>query len=127
MRISNYETVAAEFGRESTKRMLVMAASLLRNAMTDVDLAARVGPRDFAILLEGPTTTDNATSRAQQLVASGLRHHDALPAGTVLKFHIAVALLPESGLDAAASMQWLLDCVNGIRPDARKPIRSVNF
>jgi two-component system, sensor histidine kinase LadS len=127
VRLGNYEAVAAEFGREVADRMLVMAASLLRNAITDIDLAVRIGERDFALLLEGPTTTENATSRAQQLVASGLRHHDALPGVTILKFNIAVALLPENGLDAAASIKWLLEHLNLIPPDARKAIRAVNF
>jgi len=127
VRLANYEAVAAEFGREVADRMLVVAASLLRNAITDIDLAVRIAERDFALLLEGPTTTDNAMARAQQLVASGLRHHEALPGGTTLKFNIAVALLPENGLDAGGSIKWLLESLNLIRPDARKPIRPVNF
>ncbi|MDB5883331.1 MAG: diguanylate cyclase [Ramlibacter sp.] len=127
VRLANYEAVASQFGREVADRMLVVAAALLRNAITDIDLAVRTGERDFALLLEGPTTTENAIGRAQQLVASGLRHHDALPGATILKFNIAVALLPENGLDAAASIKWLLEALNEIRPDARKAIRAVNF
>jgi diguanylate cyclase (GGDEF)-like protein len=127
VRLANYEAVGSEFGREVAERMLVVAASLLRNAITDIDLAVRIGERDFALLLEGPTTTENAASRAQQLVASGLRHHDALPGMTILKFNIAVALLPENGLDAAASIKWLLENLNSIPPNARKAIRPVNF
>lgn len=127
VRLANYEAVAGEFGREVAERMLVVAASLLRNAITDIDLAVRIGERDFALLLEGPTTTENATARAQQLVASGLRHHEALPGVTILKFNIALAMLPENGLDAAASIKWLLENLNQIPPDARKPIRAINF
>jgi two-component system, sensor histidine kinase LadS len=127
VRLTNLDAVAAEFGREVGERMLVVAASLLRNTITDIDMAARVAECDFALLLEGPTTTENATSRAQQLVASGLRNHAALPGSTILKFNIAVALLPEGGLDAAGSRRWLLDSLNAIPLDARKPIRSVNF
>lgn len=72
VKISNFESIAAEFGRETADKVLVIAASLLRRAITDVDLAARVGEHEFALLLEGPTTTENAMSRAQQLIASGL-------------------------------------------------------
>jgi diguanylate cyclase (GGDEF)-like protein len=126
-RLTNHEAVAAEFGREVAERMLVVTAALLRNAITDIDLAVRIGERDFALLLEGPTTTENAIGRAQQLVASGLRDHAALPGGTVVKFNIAVALLPEDSLDAQASIKWLFDSLNAIRADTRKPIRAVNF
>jgi diguanylate cyclase (GGDEF)-like protein len=127
VKISNFEAITAEFGRETADRVLVVAASLLRHAITDIDLAARVGDHDFALLLEGPTSTDNALARAQQLVASGLRSSDALPPGTTLKFHITVALLPDKDLDAPGSLKWLLDGVNAIRPEARKLIRPLNF
>lgn len=127
VRISNFEAIAAEFGREAADRSLVVAASHLRRAITDVDLAARIGERDFAVLLEGPTTTENALSRAQHVIANGLRPSDALPPGTTLKFHVSVALLPDKDLDAIGSMKWLLDGVNTITPGARKLIRPLNF
>jgi two-component system, sensor histidine kinase LadS len=127
IKISNFDTLAAEFGRETADRALVVTASLLRHAITDVDVAARVGDHTFALLLEGPTTTDIALGRAQQVVASGLRVLDALPSGTALKFHVSVALLPDRDLDAKGSLKWLLDAVNTMRPDARKSIRPLNF
>ncbi len=127
VKISNFESIAAEFGRETADKALVVTASLLRRAITDIDLAARVGEHEFALLLEGPTTTENAISRAQQVIASGLRSSDALPPGTTLKFHIAVALLPDKDLDSPGTMKWLIDGVNAIRPDARKLIRPLNF
>ena len=127
VKISNFESIASEFGRETADKVLVVTASLLRRAITDIDLAARVGEHDFALLLEGPTTTENAMSRAQQVIASGLRSSDALPPGTTLKFHIAVALLPDKDLDPSGTMKWLLDGVNGMRPEARKLIRPLNF
>jgi len=125
--ISNFDAVVAEFGREAADRALVLTASLLRHAIADIDLAARVGEHDFALLLEGPTTTENALSRAQQVVASGLRPADALPPGTTLKFHVAVALLPEQELDASNSLEWVIEGVHAMPPDARKLIRPLNF
>jgi diguanylate cyclase (GGDEF)-like protein len=127
VRISNFDAIAAEFGRETADRVLVVAASLLRHAITDIDLAARVSDHAFALLLEGPTTTENAMSRAQHVVASGLRSSKALPPGMTLKFHIAVALLPDKDLDAPGSMKWLLESVGAMPADARKLIRPMNF
>ncbi len=127
VRISNFDAIVSEFGRETADRTLVIAASLLRHAITDVDLAARVGNHDFALLLEGPTTTDNAISRAQQVVASGLRSVEALPLGLTLKFHIAVALLPDRDLDAAGCLQWVIDGIDAMSPESRKQIRPLNF
>jgi two-component system, sensor histidine kinase LadS len=127
VKISNFDAILAEHGRETADAALVVAASLLRNAITDVDLAARVGDHDFALLLEGPTSTENAMSRAQQVVAGGLRSSDALPTGTTLKFFVAVALLPDKDLDASGSLKWLLDAVRAMSPGARKLIRALNF
>lgn len=127
VRISNYDAIVAESGAGTAERTLVVAASLLRSAITDIDLAARVGNQDFALLLEGPTTTENAMSRAQQLVASGLRSSNALPPGTTLKFHVTVALLPDANLDAEGSLAWLLKGLDAMPPDVRKLIRPLNF
>lgn len=127
LKISNFEALATEFGREAGDRALVVAASLLRRAATDIDLEARVGDHHFALLLESPTTAENAMNRAQELVARGLRPSTALPGGAAVKFHVAVALLPHEQLDARASLHWLLDAVNAMPPEARKVIRPMNF
>jgi GGDEF domain-containing protein len=127
VKIANHDSIIAEYGRDTAERSLVVAASLLRKVASDVDMAARIGDHVFAVLLEGPATAGDVTSRAQQLVASGLRPSDALPAGVVLKFHVAAAMLPDRQLDADGSLRWLMDGVNSIRPDSRKLIRPLNF
>lgn len=127
VKIANYNAIVAEFGRDTAERALIVAASLLRGVSGDIDMAARVGDHLFAVLLEGPRTTEEATSRAQQLVASGLRETDALPTGLVLKFHVAVAMLPDRQLDAEGALTWLQDAVNAIPTESRKLIRPLNF
>lgn len=127
VRISNIEAIAREFGRETVDKVLVLAASHLRRAITDVDMAARVGDHEFALLLEGPTTSAIAVSRAQQVVAGGLRQSEALPPDLILKFHVAVALLPERDLDAADTLRWSLDGVAAMPQDTRKLIKPLNF
>jgi two-component system, sensor histidine kinase LadS len=125
--LSNFDALATEFGAETADRALVVAASLLRRAATDIDLEARVGEHHFALLLESPTTAENAMNRAQELVARGLRSSTALPPAATIKFHAAVALLPHEKLDAAASLQSLIEAVKAMPADARKLIRPVNF
>lgn len=127
VRIANYDGIVAEYGRDTAERVLVISASLLRNVIGDVDMAARVGDHAFALLIEGPATPADATSRAQQLVASGLRPSDALPAGLTIKFLVTVALLPDRQLDAAGSLKWAVDAVDAMPADARKLIRALNF
>jgi GGDEF domain-containing protein len=127
VRISNYAALLEEFGQDAADKALVVAASHLRRAISDIDLAARVGEFEFALLLEGPTTASIAMARAQHAIAGGLRQSDALPPGMILKFHVAAALLPERDLDAGASLRWAVEGAATMAPDARKLIRPLNF
>lgn len=127
LKIANHDAIAAEFGREILERSLVVAAAHVRRAASDIDLAARVGEREFALLVEGPTTTAEAMARAQQILVGGLRQVPALPSGLVLKFQVAVALLPDQEHDAAGSLRWLLSGLVAIRADSRRQIRPLNF
>lgn len=123
VRLSNHDAIAQQHGKEAADRALVLAASRLRRCISDVDMAARVGEQHFALLLEGPTTDVAAQDCATRVVASGLRESEALPAGVTLRFHVAVAMLPDSQRDAPACVQWLLGVVNDLAHDQRKSIR----
>ncbi len=127
VKLSNHDAIASQFGRETLDRALVVAASHMRRAATDIDLAARVGEHEFALLLEGPTGTDAITGRAQQIVASGLRPTPALPGGLTLRLQVVAALLPDRQPNAAAALEWALEGLASVRPDSRKQIRPLNF
>ena len=127
VRISNLEAIAGEFGREAAEKALVVAASHLRRTIVDFDMAARVDQREFAVLLEAPMTPQTVTSRAQQLVASGLRQIEALPAALTLKFHVTAAMLPVPELDGEASLGWVIDGLDQMNQEVRKLIRPLNF
>ncbi|HEX2545634.1 MAG TPA: 7TM diverse intracellular signaling domain-containing protein, partial [Ramlibacter sp.] len=117
VRIANLDALSEEFGREVVDKLLVVAASHLRRVVVGYDMAARVGEREFAVLLESPLTPEMLTSRAQQVVASGLRQVDALPAAVTLKFHVTAALLPNPQLDGGASLQWVLEALDQFEQD----------
>lgn len=123
VRLSNHDAIVAAHGREAGDRALVLAASRLRRSIADVDLAARVGEHHFALLLEGPTTDVTAQDCATRVVASGLRESEALPPGVTLRFHVAVAMLPDGQRDGAASLQWLQGVLGDMAQDSRKSIR----
>lgn len=127
VRIANIEKLREEHGRDTVEQALVVAASHLMRVITVIDLAARVGDHEFALLLEAPVEREEALSRAQQIVAAGLRQVDQLPAGATLRFHVVVALLPQEDLDAARTLQWSLDALAQIPGDAKKSIRPLNF
>lgn len=125
IRVSNLETISDDFGRDAVDKALVVAASHLRRVSVGYDMSARIGPREFALLIEAPATREAATSRAQQLVASGLREIPALPGGS-LRYHVAVAMLPRGQLDGAATLQWAEHGLDQITPETRKAIRALD-
>ncbi|MBX3657006.1 MAG: diguanylate cyclase [Ramlibacter sp.] len=127
VRLANLDSIVLEHGREAGDRALVLATSLLRHVVTDVDLVARVGEQQFALLLDGPTTEAAAQACATRVVASGLRESEALPGGVTLRFHVAAAILPDGPRDAASSLKWLQDVVAEMAKDTRKSIRAMNF
>ncbi|MEJ8839437.1 7TM diverse intracellular signaling domain-containing protein [Ramlibacter sp. AN1133] len=125
IRLSNLDAIGEEFGREAVDKALVVTASHLRRLSVGYDMSARVGPREFALLMEAPTTREAATSRAQQFVASGLRDVPALP-GVTLRYHVTWTLLPRAQLDGAATVQWAVDGLDQITPETRKAIRALD-
>lgn len=127
VRIVNMDAIVAEFGRECMEKTLVVSASHMRRAIADIDLAARVGDLEFALLIEGPTTAAAVLSRAQHVIASGLRQSPGLPPGLIIKFHVVAAMLPEADLDAPQSLDWVLGGLAHMPADARKMIRPLNF
>ena len=127
VRISNLDAITAEFGKDAAEKALVVAASHLRRTSVDFDMAARVGDREYAVLLEAPVTAQALTSRAQQVVASGLRQVEALPQALTLKFHVTAAILPVPQLDGESTLQWVMDGLDQMTQDAKKLIKPLNF
>jgi diguanylate cyclase (GGDEF)-like protein len=127
VRISNLDAIAEEFGQEAADKALVVAASHLRRTSVDFDMAARVGDREFAVLMEAPVTPQQVSGRAQHVVASGLRQVEALPQALTLKFHVTAAVLPVPELDGEGTLRWVMGELDQMTQDARKLIRPLNL
>lgn len=124
---ANYGALLKEYGREAADGALVLAAARLRGVVRDVDTAARVGDHEFALLVEGPATAQHAQDVAMHVVARGLQESELLPPTESMRFHVALAVLPQDGSDASAVLARLLEEVRQIGPDAKKTIRTVQF
>jgi diguanylate cyclase (GGDEF)-like protein len=71
--LSNHGWFAREHGRQIADYALVLAGSCLRKLARDIDIAARVGDCEFALLIEGPVSPAQAVAAATQLVARALQ------------------------------------------------------
>lgn len=121
----NHPTLAREHGREGADRALVLAATRLKAVVRDIDTVARVGNQHFAVLMESPCTQEEANAMATHVVAQGLRSSDVLPDGALLRFHVALSILPMAEFDARGTLQRLLQELRLFSSDARKTIRMV--
>lgn len=129
--LDNHEWFAQEHGREIADRALVLTGSLLRSVARDVDSAARIDDRTFALLMEGPVRPAQAIASATAILAGGLRPNDQLPIGATLRYKIVIALLPDPSIelpmDAQQHLAWLHDEVDNLQWDRLRNIATVNF
>ncbi|MBE0588138.1 MAG: diguanylate cyclase [Hydrogenophaga sp.] len=128
--LDNHAWFDQEHGREVADRALVLTGSLLRSIARDVDTAARVDDRSFALLMEGPVRSAQAVAAATSIVAGGLRPSSQLPVGTTLRCKVAVALLPEETLglqeNAQAHLDWLRITLDELKNTPHKSIQTLN-
>ena len=129
--LSNHGWFAKEHGRQIADYALVLTGSCLRKLARDVDIAARVGDSEFALLIEGPVTAAQAVAAATQLVAHALQPSDLLPVGSHLKLHVAIAMVPHAQCgaqpDAALHLAYMLKSLREMPANTRKSIKTVNF
>ncbi|MES2244375.1 MAG: 7TM diverse intracellular signaling domain-containing protein [Pseudomonadota bacterium] len=125
--LSNLPSLLQQHGRETGDRAMVMAAACIRAAAQPTDTVARVGDSLFALLMEGPMSSDSVTQVATKILASGLRPSRTLPEADPLQFHIAIGYVAESarlGPDQAqACLERMVQAVKDMNDGSRKAIR----
>jgi two-component system, sensor histidine kinase LadS len=88
--LTNYAELLKKYNRETADRALVMAAVRIRSVARAVDTVARIGDTQFALLIEGSVTANDANDMATKILAAGLRATSELPEHEPLRFNIAL-------------------------------------
>lgn len=129
--LSNLPLLQRQHGRETSDRAMVMAASRIRAVAQTTDTVARVGDSHFALLMEGPMSSDSVNDVATKILASGLRPSRELPGADPLLFHIAIGYMPEPARLARTAPQDCLDrllqLVKDMNDGSRKAIRLIQL
>jgi diguanylate cyclase (GGDEF)-like protein len=129
--LTNLAALQQQHGRETGDRAMVMAASRIRAAAQTTDTVARVGDAQFALLMEGPMTSDSVNDVATKILASGLRPSRELPDADPLVFHIAIGYMPEptklAKSDAQTYLSRMLQAVKDMNDGSRKAIRMIQI
>ena len=130
IKLANADTLQTQFGREMADRALVLAASTIRSAAPFGDALARVGPAEFALLMEGPVSAGTANGVATKVLANALRTTSGLPAGQALDLHIVVGQ-PGEGLsimhDAQTLLARMLSALSVLKDSSGRAIRVVKL
>jgi diguanylate cyclase (GGDEF)-like protein len=127
--LSNFPALQQQHGRETSDRAMVMAASRIRTVAQTTDTVARVGDSQFALLMEGPMTSDSVNDVATKILASGLRPSRELPDADPLVFHIAIGYMAQPAQlaksDAQLYLSQMLQAVKDMNDGSRKAIRMI--
>ena len=103
--LANAGALLRQNGQEAADRALVLAASCIRSAVQAGDTLARVGPAEFALLMESPVSLATANGAATKVLAASLRnvsYASDLPDGQMLRFQISVGY-PHSAIGKTTS------------------------
>jgi diguanylate cyclase (GGDEF)-like protein len=129
--LSNLAQLQQQHGRETGDRAMVMAAARISASTQATDTVARVGDSQFALLMEGPMSSDSVNHVATKILASGLRPSRELPDADPLLFHIAIGYMADPARLTPAQPQPLLARmlheVRDMNDGSRKAIRLVHL
>jgi GGDEF domain-containing protein len=102
--IENLPKLIAEHGPEIAESAMLVAATRVRAALADGDVAARLAHSRIAILAEGMSLPEAASNIASKVVAAGMR--EPLPAAPAdfLHFRVVMATVPTDDVPARALM-----------------------
>jgi two-component system, sensor histidine kinase LadS len=129
--LANADAIETQYGREMADRAMVLTASCMRHVINAGDVLARVGPAQFALLMESPATRLMANDAATKILAHALRNTSDLPDGQTLRLHIALGYpntpITSTAQDAEPILASLVAQASKIEEDSRKTIRLVSL
>ena len=110
--IDNLPGLASEFGPEVAESAVLVAASRIRQAMGDGDVAARLSHSRIAVLAEGVAPAEGASNLASRILVAGLKEPVPMAPTEFLQFRIVLAPVPAADMSAKSILQRL-----GVRMD----------
>lgn len=123
--LDKFKPVNDTFGHHTGDQLLKQAAERIRQCVDKSAMVARVGGDEFAILLTGPDTRENASSIAARLVEELRRPFRIDPIYVSVSASVGIAFYPYHGEDVPTLMQRadsaLYDAKRGGRDNFRLP------
>lgn len=105
--IDNLHKIAAEYGPEAAESAVLVAASRIRQSMTEGDVAARLSHSRIAVLAEGASVPEGTSNLASRILVAGLKEPLAMAPGQFLQFRVVLAGIPMADIAPKALLQRL--------------------
>jgi GGDEF domain-containing protein len=128
--LANHADIVSKEGGTMGDRALVVAASRIVGALSDMDTVCRVDNTQFAALIESPLSLSAANQLAQKIIAWGLTepadNRSRMPlkfrvVASPLQFNSAIPELSDS-LDVNDVLAPLVKAMNGLARDPKRAI-----
>jgi len=98
--IENLDALTREYGPEMAESALLVAASRVRQALGEADVAARISHRRIAVLAEGIALAEAMSLVGTRILVAGLKEPLPQAPAEFLQFRMVVATVPPAGLSA---------------------------
>jgi two-component system, sensor histidine kinase LadS len=130
--LANEAWFAKEHTREVADQALILLASRLQRISRDVDLVSRIGPIQFAMVIEGPCDARRMANWAARIAAYGQKPNEVLPVGASLKLKITCALMPSAAHSLVADeaneqLAWVIAQADALPIDPRNTVHTLGF
>lgn len=123
IRLVNYHRIQRVHGDQVAEQSILRAVIKMRRVLGDADTAARVGPDEFAVILEGTRSREPVMEMCSRLIALGLMPLKGLQPEVTLQFHASAALLREYITEPEGLMRELRQQMKEMSSRTRRPIR----
>lgn len=107
--VEHLQKLLAEFGPEAAESALPVAASRIREALRDGDVAARLSHSRIAVLVEGMAPAEAAANVASRFLVAAMKEPLPLAPTEFLHFRIVLAAVPVDDMPPKALLQRMAD------------------
>ena len=122
----NSEQIQRDFGRKAADDLPLRVAERLLSTAREIDSAARLADKRFAMLVEGPVSFEDAGMLGPRIVARCLMPFKGLHPDCTAQVRAVYALVPHNGTDAASLLARLEQRLTSIAPDDKKAVFVLN-
>lgn len=110
--IINTEQIQRDFGRKIADELPLRVASRLLTTAREVDTAARLGDKRFGLLVEGPVSSEAASTLGPRIITRCLMPYAGMHDDCVAQVRIAYALVPHKTNGGKSLMTRLEERLN---------------